>query len=158
MKRNAERYMFSEPRAPVDAVRARIRESRFSFRQAEAVVNFFAICINEWLFGPEIPFLPKILLLGPKTDFGPRNALFRPKTLFGQKGLHFHQFSIGFISIRGMGAQKCTFSQKTPFRPQSRKKSENTQFGMNKCNFGPKFAFLAPVAPFFQIGWGYVSS
>ena len=129
VKRNAERYMFSEPRAPVDAVRARIRESRFSFRQDQAVVNFCAILVNKWLFGPKIPFLPRMRLLGPKTDFGRLNALFRPKTLLGQKGLHFHQFPIGFISIRGMGAQKCTFSQKTPFWAQSRKKSENTRFG-----------------------------
>ena len=128
VKRNAERYMFSEPRAPVDAVRARIRESQTYIREAQAVVNFFAILFNKWLFGPKIPFLPKIRLLDPKTDFGRRNALFRPETLLGQKGLHFHQFSIGFISIRGMGAQKCTFSQKTPFWVQSRKKSENAKF------------------------------
>ena len=115
VKRNAERYMFSEPRAPVDAVRARIRESRFSIREAEAVVNFFAILVNKWLLGPKIPFLPKFRILGPEIDFGPRNALFRPKSLLGQKGLHFHSFSIGFISIRGMGAQKCTFSRKMPF-------------------------------------------
>ena len=40
VKRNAERYKFWEPRPPVDAVWARIRESRFSFLKAEAVVNF----------------------------------------------------------------------------------------------------------------------
>ena len=109
VKRNAERYMFSEPRAPVDAARARIRESRFYIRNAQAVVNFFAILVNKWLLGPKIPFLPRIRILGPKTDFGRRNALFRPKSLFGQKGPHFHSFSIGFISIRGMGTQKCIF-------------------------------------------------
>ena len=40
VKRNAERYMFSEPRPPVDALRARIRESRFYILQVLPDVNF----------------------------------------------------------------------------------------------------------------------
>ena len=35
VKRNAERYKFSEPRPPVDAVWARSRESRFSLCNAQ---------------------------------------------------------------------------------------------------------------------------
>ena len=115
VKRNAERYMFQEPRPPVDAVRARIRESRFCIRHAEAVVNFLVTFAKKALLGPKTHFGAIFRILSPKIDFGVQNALFRPKSLLGQKGLHFYQNSIRFISIRGMGTQKCTFAQKLHF-------------------------------------------
>ena len=43
VKRNAERYMFSEPRPPVDALRARIREPRFSVRDVLPDVIFWSL-------------------------------------------------------------------------------------------------------------------
>ncbi len=125
VKRNAERYMFQEPRPPVDAVRARIRESRFSILQAEAVVNFLVPFAKKALLGPKMHFGIIFRILSPKIDFGARNALFRPKSLLGPKGLHFHKKSIGFISIRGLGTQKCIFAQKVHFGAQSRKKCKN---------------------------------
>merc|ERR1739841_148990 len=57
VKRDAERYKFSEPRPPVDAVWARSRESAFSIWKAAADLNFV------------ITFAKKALL-GPKTHFG----------------------------------------------------------------------------------------
>ena len=72
--------------------------------------------------------------LGPEIDFGAQNALFRPKSLLGQKGLHFHQNSIGFISIRGMGTQKCIFAQKVHFCAQN-------AFSDPKCILSPKVVF-----------------
>ena len=115
VKRNAERYMFQEPRPPVDAVRARIRESRFSIRKAEAVVNFLVTFAKKALLGPKMHFGSIFAFWAPKIDSGAQNALFRPKSPLGQKGLHFDQNSIGFISIRGMGTQKCIFPQKVHF-------------------------------------------
>ena len=56
VKRNAERYMFQEPRPPVDAVRARIRESRFSILDAEAVVNFLVTFAANALLDPKMLF------------------------------------------------------------------------------------------------------
>ena len=109
-------------------------------------------------FGPRIPNLPRIRLLGPKTDFGAQNALFRPKSLFGQKGLHFHSFPIGFISIRGMGAPKGTFSQKMPFWAQNRKKSENAQFGWMNAFLGRNSQCWASWWPDGQKDNLYVSS
>ena len=75
VKRNAERYMFQEPRPPVDAVRARIRESRFSLRHAEAVVNFLVTFAEKALLGPKMPFGTIFRILSPKIDFGAQNAL-----------------------------------------------------------------------------------
>jgi len=111
--------MFQEPRPPVDAVRARIRESLFSFRYVQSDVNFLVTFAKSALLGPETHFGPIFRILGPKIDFGAQNALFSPKSLLDQKGLHFHQNSIGFISIRAMGTQKCIFSQKVHFCAQN---------------------------------------
>ncbi len=58
-------------------------------------------------------------ILSQEIDSAAQNALFRPKSPLGQKGLHFHQNSIGFISIRAMGTQKCIFSQKEHFCAQN---------------------------------------
>ena len=85
VKRNAERYMFSEPRAPVDAVRARIRESRFYIRNAQAVVNFFAILVIEWLFGPEIPFYPKFAFWAQKPISGAEMLFFAQKRFLAKR-------------------------------------------------------------------------
>ena len=90
VKRNAERYKFSEPRAPVDAVWARIRESRFSFLEAEAIVNFLVTFAKKALLGPKMQFWVIFRILGPTTDFGAHNALWGPKSRLDQKGLHFH--------------------------------------------------------------------
>ena len=126
MKRNAERYMFQEPRPPVDALRARIRESRFCIRKAEAVVNFLVTFAKSALLGPKVHFWVIFRTLSPKIVFGAQNALFGPKSLLGQKGLHFHQSSIGFISIRGMGTEKCTLAPKVHFGAKNRKRCKNT--------------------------------
>ena len=90
MKSNAERYMFSEPRPPVDAVRARIREPRFSIRHAQAVVNFLVTFAESALLGPKLHFGIIFRISGSKIDFGAQNAPFRPISLLGEKGLHFH--------------------------------------------------------------------
>ena len=118
--------MFQEPRPPVDAVRARIRDSLFCFRYVQSDVNFLVTFAKSALSGPEMPFGPIFRILSPKIDFGAQNALFRSKSLLGPKGLHFHQNSIGFISIRGMGTEKCTFAPKVHFGAQNRKKCKNT--------------------------------
>ena len=89
VKRNAERYMFPEPRPPVDAVRARIRESRFSLLQAEAVANFLVTFAEKALLSPKMHVGTNFRILSPKIDFGAHNALFRPKSLLGQKGFYF---------------------------------------------------------------------
>ena len=94
VKRNAERYMFSEPRAPVDAVRARIRESRFSIRNAQAVVNFFAILVNEWLSGPKIPFYPKIAFWAQKSILGAEMLFFAQKRFWAKRGSIFINFPL----------------------------------------------------------------
>ena len=94
VKRNAERYMFSEPRAPVDAVRARIRESRFSFRHAQAVVNFFAILLNKWLFGPKIPFYPKFAFWAQKPISGPEMLFFAQNRFWAKRGSIFINFPL----------------------------------------------------------------
>ena len=77
VKMNAERYMFSEPRAPVDAVWARIRGSRFSILKAEAVVNFL---VN---YAENTPFDQKCILhisaFSAPTMLFARNALLGPK-------------------------------------------------------------------------------
>ena len=129
--------MFSEPRPPVDALRARIRESRTCIREVLPDVNFLVTFAKSALWGPKVPFGLTFRILSPKIDFGPQNALFRPKSLLGQKGLHFHQYSIGFISIRGMGTGKCTFSQKVHFGVQKRKKCKNAILE-RKSDFGSK--------------------
>ena len=133
--------MFSEPRPPVDALRARIREPRFSFREVLPDVNFLVTFAKSALWGPKVPFGLTFRILSPKIDFGPQNALFRPKSLLGQKGLHFHQYSIGFISIRGMGTGKCTFSQKVHCGVQKRKKCK-MRFWSEKVILGAKIHFL----------------
>ena len=76
VKRNAERYKFSEPRAPVDAVWARTRESRFSFRKAEAVVNFLVTFAQKAFFaakghdsGQFFAFWAQRPILEPTTHF-----------------------------------------------------------------------------------------
>ena len=79
MKRNAERYMFQEPRPPVDAVRARIRDPLFSFRQVQSDVNFLVTFAKIALLGPEMHFGATLRILGPKIDFGLQNALLGPK-------------------------------------------------------------------------------
>ena len=86
-------------------------------------------------------------ILRPEIDYGARNALLRPQSLLGQKGLHFHEKSIGFISIRGMGTQKCTFAQKVHFGAQKRKKCKKGDSGAKK-SFWSKNRFLgAPGGP-----------
>ena len=91
VKRNAERYMFSEPRPPVDALRARIRESRFSFRHVLPDGNLFVTFAKGALLGPKVNFWVTFRILSPKIDFGAQNELSRPKSLLGQKELKFHQ-------------------------------------------------------------------
>ena len=134
VKRNAERYMFQEPRPPVDAVRARIRESRFCIRDVQSDVNFLVTFAKSALLGPTMHFGLTFRILGPEIDFGAQNALFSPKSLLGQKGLHFHQNPIGFISIRAMGTQKCIFSQKEHFCAQK-------SLLRPKCVLAPKSDF-----------------
>ena len=134
VKRNAERYMFQEPRPPVDAVRARIRDPLFCIRQVQPDVNFLVTFAKKALLGPKMHFGAIFRILGPEIDFGAQNTLFRPKSLLGQKGLHFDQNSIGFISIRGMGTQKCIFAQKVYFCAQN-------AFLGPKCIFEPKSRF-----------------
>ena len=141
VKRNAERYMFSEPRPPVDALRARIRESRFSFRDAGADVNFLVTFAKRALLGPKVPLLLIFRILGPNLHFWLRNALFSTKSPLGQKGLGFHQNSIGFISIRGMGTQKCIFRKKGTWAPKVRFCAQNA-FWSKKVLFGAKIHFL----------------
>ena len=85
VKRNAERYMFQEPRPPVDAVRARIRESRFSFRKAEAVVNFLVTFAKKALLGPKTHFGAFFRFLGPKNPFWAQNALLGQNRLRAEK-------------------------------------------------------------------------
>ena len=118
----------------MDAVRARIRESRFYIRKAEAVVNFLVTFVKKALLGPEMHFGIIFRILSPKIDFGAQNALLRPKSLLGPKGLHFHQNSIGFISIRGMGTQKCNLSQKVHFGARN-------ELLRSKCVSEPKSDF-----------------
>ncbi len=55
-KRNTECYMFSEPRAPVDAVWVRIRGSRFSILKAEADVDFWVNYARNAPFDPKMHF------------------------------------------------------------------------------------------------------
>ena len=99
--------MLSEPRAPVDAAPARIRESRFSIRQAEADVNFWQLLRNVYFLAPNA-FGIIFRILGPKSDSGAQNALFAHNRFLRPKGINFHQYPIGFISIRGMGTEKYT--------------------------------------------------
>ena len=134
VKRNAERYMFQEPRPPVDAVRARIRDPLFSFRQVQSDVNFLVTFAKSALLGPKMHSGAIFRTLGPEIDFGAQNALFRPKSLLGQKGLHFDQNSIGFISIRGMWTQKCIFARKVHSGTQN-------AFLDPKCIFDSKSRF-----------------
>ncbi len=150
VKRNAERYMFQEPRPPVDAVRARIRDPLFSFRYLQSDVNFLVTFAKSALSGPKMHFGPIFRILSPKIDFGAQNALFRPKSLLDQKGLHFHQNSIGFISIRGMGTQKCIFRKKCTLAPKMHFCTQNA-FWSQKVILESKVHFLRfwpEMAPF----------
>ena len=126
--------MFQEPRPPVDAVRARIRESLFCFRYVQSDVNFLVTFAKSALSGPKMHFGHIFRILSPKIDFGAQNTLLGPKSLLGQKGLHFDQTAIRFISIRGMGTQKCVFSQKVHFG------TKNTLL-RPKCILEPKSDF-----------------
>ncbi len=85
-------------------------------------------------------------MLCPEIYFGPQNALFRPKSLLGQKGLHFHQKSIGFISIRAMGTQKCIFRKKCTFAPKMHFCAQNA-FWSKKVILGAKIHFLGSGRP-----------
>ena len=113
-----------------------------SLHYCDSPISRYFICLIFFIFRGQPPStmiisLPRrplgfhflhflhLLYFRPKIDFGARNALFRPKSLLGPKGLHFHQNPIGFISIRGMGTEKCTFAQKVHFGAQSRKKCKN---------------------------------
>ena len=89
VKRNAERYMFSEPRAPVDAVRARIRESQTCIRNAHAVVNFVAILVNEWLLGPKIPFYPKSAFWAQKPILDTKMLFFAQNRFWAKRVSNF---------------------------------------------------------------------
>ena len=133
--------MFSEPRPPVDALRARIRESRFSVRDAGADVNFLVTFAKRALLGPKVPLLLISRILGPNLHFWLRNALFSTKSPLGQKGLGFHQNSIGFISIRGMGTQKCLFPHKLHLGAESALLRPKCVLGQ-KVFFGAKIHFL----------------
>ena len=129
VKRNAERYMFPEPRAPVDAVRARIRESRTCIQQAEAVVNFFAILVKEWLLGPKIPFYEISAFRAQNRFLAPKCA-FSPKIAFGPKGAPFSFIFHWFYRHPRHGGAKVHLSAKDALLGlASRKKSENAQFG-----------------------------
>ena len=81
--------MFSEPRAPVDAVRARIRESQTCIRNAQAVVIFFAILVNKLLFGPKIPFYPKFAFWAQKSILGAEMLFFAQKRFWAKRGSIF---------------------------------------------------------------------
>ena len=69
VKRNAERYKFSEPRPPVDAVWARSRESLFSLCDARPDLNFLVTFAKTALLGPKTHFGPISRFLDPKVDF-----------------------------------------------------------------------------------------
>ena len=90
VKRNAERYMFSEPRAPVDAVRARIRESLFSFRYVQSDVNFLVTFAKSALSVPKMHFWLIFRIVGPNFHLWLQNTLFSSKSPLGPKGLEIH--------------------------------------------------------------------
>ena len=119
---------------PADALWARIRESRFSFRNAVPVVNFLVTFAILALLGPKAHSWPVFAPVVPKVQFSRRNALLGAESLFGSKGVKFHQETIGFISIRGMGAEKCTFCSKVHFGAKS-------ALLVPKCVLGPKSSF-----------------
>ncbi len=72
VKRNAERYMFQEPRPPVDAVRARIRDPMFSFRKVQSDVDFLVTNAKSALLGPKTHFGPIFRIMSPKSILEPR--------------------------------------------------------------------------------------
>ena len=123
--------MFQEPRPPVDAVRARIRESLFSFRDVQSDVNFLVTFAKSALLGPEMHLLLNFRILGPDLHFG-SEMHFLAKNAFGPKRAGLHQNSIGLISIRGMGTQKCFFRKKCTLAPKMHFCAQNS-FWSKKC-------------------------
>ena len=127
---------------PVDAFRARIRESRTCIRHAQPDVNFLAPFATSALFGPKVHFWPKKCSNMEKGTFSRRNATLGPESLFGPKGVNFHQESIGFISIRAMGTKKCILSSKVHFFAKSELWGQKCVLGAEmhfwakKCTFG----------------------
>ena len=89
VKRNAERDMFSEPRPPVDALRAPIRESRFSFREAGADVNFLVTFAKRALLGPKVPLLLIFRIFGPNLHFCSGMHFLAQNRLWAKKGSDF---------------------------------------------------------------------
>ena len=85
VKRNAERYMFQEPRPPVDAVRARIRESLFSFRHVQSDVNFLVTFAKSALSGPKMHFGLIFRILSPKLILEPKMHVFAQNRLWAER-------------------------------------------------------------------------
>ena len=113
VKRNAERYMFCFPRLRMRSGPESGNPDSVSKRRCPSLT--FWPRLRNLHFWPRNAFRALFCTFAPKMPFTRRNALLGPKSLFVPKGVGFHQETIGFISIRAMGAEKCTFVSKMHF-------------------------------------------
>ncbi len=142
VKRNAERYMFQEPRPPVDAVWARIRDPPFSFRQVQSDVNFAVTFAKSALLGPKMHVGYIFRILSPKSILELKMHFFAQNRFWAKRGSIFIKVPLVLSASAAWGRKsaflrkKCTFAPKMHFCAQNAFLEQKSDFGSKNRFFG----------------------